>query len=82
MDLLYMRENGMDSPYLFLHCGFSIVPSLAHLLRNAHKGRAHPCGTSALAPKRPRQSVSAVANIWTSTLITLPRSCCSCGVAL
>ena len=25
-----MRENGMDSPYLFLHCGFSIVASLAH----------------------------------------------------
>ena len=25
-----MRENGMDSPYLFLHPGFSIVASLAH----------------------------------------------------
>ena len=26
----YMRENGVDSPYLFLHPGFSIVASLAH----------------------------------------------------
>ena len=25
-----MRENGVDSPYLFLHCNFSIVASLAH----------------------------------------------------
>ena len=25
-----MRENGVDSPYLFLHPGFSIVASLAH----------------------------------------------------
>ena len=25
-----MRENGVDSPYLFLHLGFSIVASLAH----------------------------------------------------
>ena len=25
-----MRENGVDSPYLFLHPGFSIVTSLAH----------------------------------------------------
>ena len=25
-----MRENGVDSPYLFLHCNFSFVASLAH----------------------------------------------------
>ena len=25
-----MRENGVDSQYLFLHPGFSIVASLAH----------------------------------------------------
>ena len=25
-----MKENGVDSPYLFLHPGFSIVASLAH----------------------------------------------------
>ena len=25
-----MRENGVDSPYLFLHPGFSFVASLAH----------------------------------------------------
>ena len=25
-----MRENGVDSPYLFLHPCFSIVTSLAH----------------------------------------------------
>ena len=25
-----MRENGVDSPYLFLHLGFSFVASLAH----------------------------------------------------
>ena len=25
-----MRENGVDSPYLFLHPGFSFVTSLAH----------------------------------------------------
>ena len=25
-----MRENGVDSPYLFLHPGFSIFASLAH----------------------------------------------------
>ena len=27
---MYMRENGADPPYLFLHPGFSIVASLAH----------------------------------------------------
>ena len=26
----YMRENGVDSPYLFLHLGFSMVASLGH----------------------------------------------------
>ena len=26
----YMRENGVDSPYLFLHCVFSIDASPAH----------------------------------------------------
>ena len=26
----YLRENGVDLPYLFLHPGFSIVASLAH----------------------------------------------------
>ena len=26
----YVRENRMDSPYLFLHPGFSIVASFAH----------------------------------------------------
>ena len=25
-----MKENGVDSPYMFLHLGFSIVASLAH----------------------------------------------------
>ena len=25
-----MREYGDDSPYMFLHCGFSIVTSLVH----------------------------------------------------
>ena len=25
-----MRENGVDSPYLFLHCIFSIVASPGH----------------------------------------------------
>ena len=28
---IYMRENGVDSPYLFLHCVFSIDASPAHL---------------------------------------------------
>ena len=27
---IYMRENGVDSPYLFLHCVFSIDASPAH----------------------------------------------------
>ena len=27
---MYMREKGVDSPYLFLHPGSSIVASLAH----------------------------------------------------
>ena len=27
----YMRVNGVDSPYLFLHPGFSFVASLAHI---------------------------------------------------
>ena len=27
---MYMSENGVDSPYLFLHPGFSIVANLAH----------------------------------------------------
>ena len=27
---IYMRENGVDSPYLFLHCVFSIDASAAH----------------------------------------------------
>ena len=27
---MYMRENGVDSPYLFIHPGFSFVASLAH----------------------------------------------------
>ena len=26
----YMKESGADSPYLFLHSGFSIVASLGH----------------------------------------------------
>ena len=31
---IYMRENGVDSPYLFLYCGLVLLLSLLILLRN------------------------------------------------
>ena len=42
----YMRQNGVDSPYLFLHPGFSIVASLAHTEEFLRKleGHGRTCG--------------------------------------
>ena len=30
MSWTYMKETGVDSRYMFLHCNYSIVGSLAH----------------------------------------------------
>ena len=38
---MYMRENRVDSPYLFLHPGFSIVASLAHTEEFFKKTKGH-----------------------------------------
>ena len=47
-----MRENGVDSPYLFFHPGFNIVASLAHteeFLKKTKNMDVHERKTSGLA---------------------------------